>query len=155
MLSAPAAAAVPPPTPPVPRYVSMEEIDKEDNEDALAPQALIDNAPMTPEDACLFINPDYVAPAPVTGGGGKGNQMLPMPKNKALDNASRATESGSNGGGQAPVPNVFMVETAFFLAMGCRLALRVMGISLCTWSLWGWFFSTSWTAFRAVRTSAS
>jgi hypothetical protein len=26
-----------------------------------------------------------------------------------------------------------------------------MEISLCTWSLWGWFFSASWTAFRAVR----
>jgi hypothetical protein len=27
-------------------------------------------------------------------------------------------------------------------------------ISLCTWSLWGWFFSVSWTAFRAARTAA-
>jgi hypothetical protein len=32
----------------------------------------------------------------------------------------------------------------------------LMGISLCTWSLWaGWFFSASWTAFRAARTAAS
>jgi hypothetical protein len=30
----------------------------------------------------------------------------------------------------------------------------MMGISLCTWSLWGWFFSASWTAFRAVRTAS-
>jgi hypothetical protein len=30
----------------------------------------------------------------------------------------------------------------------------VMGISLCTWSLWGCFFSASWTAFRAVRTAS-
>jgi hypothetical protein len=33
--------------------------------------------------------------------------------------------------------------------------LHLMGISLCTWSLWGWFFSASWTTFRAVRTAAS
>jgi hypothetical protein len=32
--------------------------------------------------------------------------------------------------------------------------LPVMGISLCTWSLWWWFFSASWTAFRAVRTAS-
>jgi hypothetical protein len=37
-----------------------------------------------------------------------------------------------------------------------ELALRrMMGISLCTWSLWGWFFSASWTAFRAARTAVS
>jgi hypothetical protein len=36
-----------------------------------------------------------------------------------------------------------------------RLITCMMGISLCTWSLWGWFFSASWTAFRAVRTTAS
>jgi hypothetical protein len=30
-----------------------------------------------------------------------------------------------------------------------------MEISLCTWSLWGWFFSASWTAFKAGRTAAS
>jgi hypothetical protein len=33
------------------------------------------------EDTCLFINPDYVAPVPVTGMG-KGNQMLPIPKKR-------------------------------------------------------------------------
>jgi hypothetical protein len=33
--------------------------------------------------------------------------------------------------------------------------LFLMGISLCTWSLWGWFFSASWTNFRAARTAAS
>jgi hypothetical protein len=31
----------------------------------------------------------------------------------------------------------------------------LMGISLCTWSLWEWFFSASWTAFRAARTATS
>jgi hypothetical protein len=31
----------------------------------------------------------------------------------------------------------------------------VIGISLCTWSLWGWYFSASWTAFRAARTTLS
>jgi hypothetical protein len=31
---------------------------------------------------------------------------------------------------------------------------RLMEISLCTWFLWGWFFSASWTAFRAVRTAS-
>ncbi len=30
----------------------------------------------------------------------------------------------------------------------------LIGISLCTWSLWGWFFSASWTAFRVVRAAS-
>jgi hypothetical protein len=33
--------------------------------------------------------------------------------------------------------------------------MRVMEITLCTWFSWGWFFSASWTAFRAVKTAAS
>ncbi len=38
---------------------------------------------------------------------------------------------------------------------GRMTMLSMMGISLCTWSLWGWFFSASWTAFRADRIVAS
>jgi hypothetical protein len=41
-----------------------------------------------------------------------------------------------------------------FIFLQFYLVLKVMGISLCTWSLWGWFFSAPWTAFRAVRTAS-
>jgi hypothetical protein len=35
------------------------------------------------------------------------------------------------------------------------MALPVMGISLCTWYLWRWFFSASWTTFKAARAAPS
>jgi hypothetical protein len=44
------------------------------------------------------------------------------------------------------------VDVAGVVAVPDKVCL--MGISLCTWSLWGCFFSASWTAFRAVRTTS-
>jgi hypothetical protein len=41
------------------------------------------------------------------------------------------------------------------LVLNILRGLNLMGISLYTWSLWGWFFLASWTTFRAVRTAAS
>jgi hypothetical protein len=52
----------------------------------------------------------------------------------------------------------------YFEMYAVESCVWVMRISLCTWSLWGWFFLSisdysvriaSWTAFRAVRTAAS
>jgi hypothetical protein len=59
---------------------------------------------------------------------------------------------------------VFSIDTnQLVISLGEHKSLKVvtqdtsamMGISLCTWSLWGWFFfSASWTAFRAIRTTS-
>jgi hypothetical protein len=58
--------------------------------------------------------------------------------------------------------SIFIVFTFFSCAGFWRISScswyiipdSLMGISLCTWSLRGGFFSASWTAFRAVRTTS-
>jgi hypothetical protein len=48
---------------------------------------------------------------------------------------------------------VYEVEVhAYYIPVNSMVSM--MEISLCIWSLWGWFFSASWTAFRAVRTTS-
>lgn len=107
VLPAPAAAA-PPPAPPRSVYMDFGK----DDDDALALQALIDDAVLAPENAFLFLNPDYVAPAPVNAAGDEGNQPLPIPLENMATDVSRGTGSGTDGG-QARIPTNVAMDCFF------------------------------------------